>query len=338
MFHKITHLLVILVCLALVIPALNCAPQPQLELKLEKAPRLNEPVKLTCIRKTSDFVKPGQEKKASDNVSDKKGVSDNVSSKKAVSDENTYDPAYEKIVLEFDRLDLKTGFFTRNIPLQEVLVGNSFNWEGHMTGEPMEFSATIKLPYEGCWSICARSTQDWLDSDCVFVQVTEDESMFGCQKDYRPNTSPGPDPPTKYYPITVELDIPKPPRLNEPVELTWSLNSIRDVDGVIGRVEFVHLEGKTRAIVPAEDMLIKGDLNWTGSLKKDSPLYFSATVKFPQEGDWVIRAHGDSFAEQHPINSEYPLFLHIDKNKSRWGWTESHEIKTHGPPPPVDEP
>lgn len=323
MFKKITYLLAVIVCLALVIPSFSCAAGPSsinkgLELKLDKAPRLNEPVKLNCVRKTSDFAPPGQEKKASDNVSQGKS--------------NLVPPKHEKITLEFERIDPKT-YFVIKVPAQEVLAGGNLNWEGDMTGEPMDFSVTLKFPYEGNWGIYARSSQRPEDKDGILFNVAEGSGSFGWPKDYRPITGPFPNRPTEQSPITVELDIPKPPRLNEPVQLIWSLNSIRDIDEVIGKVEFWHLEGTTGAKVPVEDMLIAGDLTWNGSLKKDSPLHFSATIKFPQEGDWAIQTYGDSYVEQQPINAGSSLFLHIDKDKSRWGWTEPHKEKYEGPPP-----
>lgn len=344
MINKIVPFLALLICLALTIPALDCSVEQSgnveqavgsanLKLNLEKAPRLNEPVKLSCIRQTKGLIPPGQLKKISDNNTNNAIISDNLSENNFIPP-GLEKPKREKIIMEFERVDLKT-YSRIKVPAQEVLVGSNLNWEADITGEPLDFSATIKFPFEGNWGVYAQSTLDPMDKASIFLNIAEDSSSFGWPPDYRPHTSPGPYSPTQYLPITVELDIPKPPRLNEPVQLTWSLNSIRDVDGVIGKVDFWHLEGTTGAKVPVEDMLIEGDLTWTGSLKKDSPLYFSATVTFPLEGDWEIRAHGDSFAEQQPINSSYPLFLHIDKDKSRWGWTESHEIKHGGPPPPV---
>jgi hypothetical protein len=338
MLNKTTRLLVVLVCLALVIPALSCAPgqsplNKKLELKLEKAPRLNEPVKLTCIRQTAAFVKPGQEKKASDNTTNKKVVSDNISAKKAVSESNTYDPTYEKITLEVQRIDPKTRHMS-DVPLQEILVGSSLNWEGHMTGEPMQFSATIKFPYEGCWSINARSTKYYFDSSMIVVQVAEDGSTFGCQKDYAPYVGSYPDTPSEQHPITVELDILKPPRLNEPFQITWGISTIRDIPEASGEVKFYHMEGTEEVSVPAEEVLIEGDITWQGSLKKDSPLHFTATVKLPKEGDWRIHAIGIDHAQLVPRNANFSLFLHTAKDKGRWGWTESHENQYKGPPPP----
>ncbi len=354
MIPKIMPFITLLICLALIIPALDCGLEQagnveqdsngeqagsvqqargsgNLKLNLEKAPRLNEPVKLTCIRETKNLIPPGQLKKISDNTTGQNILSDNESEINFVPP-GLEKPKKEKITLKFKRIDPKTCYVI-DVPAQEVIVGGNYKWEGDITGQPLEFSTTLKFPYEGNWAMYAESAADSWDMSDIFINISEESGSFDIPPDYRPRTNPGPDIPSQYEPITVELDIPKPPRLNEPVQLTWSLNSIRDVDGVIGKVEFWHLQGTTGEKVPTEDMLIEGDLTWTGSLKKDKPIYFPATVKFPLEGDWSIRAHGDSFAEQLPINSSYPLFLHIDKNKSRWGWTEPHEIMPNPLPP-----
>jgi len=334
MFHKLTYLLVILVCLALVIPSFSCAAEQssvnkRLEIQLEKAPRLNEPVNLTCIRQTGDFVPPGQEKKISDNVSQGENDFVPIGQEKKVTDKTKH----EKITLEFERVDPKTRLLVK-VPAQEVHVGGNLNWEGDITGEPLEFSATIKFPYEGNWGIYVRSTYRPEDSDSIFLSVAEDSGSFGWPEDYRPSTSHSfPITPSQRWPISVELDIPKPPLVNEPVQLTWSINSIRDIDEVISEVKFQRMEGTDRVEAPAKDMLIEGDLTWKGSLKKDSPLNFSVTVRFPLEGDWGIVAIADSYVEQEPINASSRLFLHAAKDKSRWGWTESHEKPLQGPPP-----
>jgi hypothetical protein len=208
-----------------------------------------------------------------------------------------------------------------------------------MTGEPMQFSATIKFPYEGCWRIIATSTKNYGDSDMVLVQVAEDGSTFGCQKDYAPPISHQSDIPNERWPITVEFDTARPPRLDEPFQITWGISTIRDIAEASGEVKFYHMEGTQQVSVPLEEVLVKGDVTWKGSLKKGSPLQFSATVKLPKEGDWLIGARCDSFVEREPINANYSLALHVDKDKGRWGWTESHESKPQGPlPPPIPVP
>jgi hypothetical protein len=75
--------ILLMVCLALVMPSFSCASEGQspinkrLELQLEKAPRLNETVKLSCLRTVSI-----------------RSTNDNIS--------------YENITLEIERIDPKT--------------------------------------------------------------------------------------------------------------------------------------------------------------------------------------------------------------------------------------
>lgn len=344
MFHKIMNLLIVLICLALVVSSFSCAvgqspTSKGLELKLDKAPHLNEPVKLICIRQTKDFFPPGQEKKGSDNVTYENLITDNISrgeskfippgQEKKISEK----PKHEKITLEFERIDLKTRHLIQ-VPAQEVLTSGNLNWEGDMTGEPMDFSATIKFPYEGNWGIYARSTERPQDEDDIFLNVAEDSGSFGWMKNYAPMVDPFPDTPSEIWPVTVNFDIAEPPRLNEAFKVTWGISTIRDITEASGGVRFIHMEGTKEISVPVENVLINGDVTWEGSLKKDSPLQFSATVKLPEEGDWAVGAWSRSYAEEEPIGAGSALYMHISKDKGTWGWTESHENPYKGPPPP----
>jgi hypothetical protein len=304
--HKKTHLLVVLACLALVVSVLSCAPQQgekRLELQLEKAPRLNEPVKLTCIRSSP------------------------------------WDITNEKINIDFEWIEPKRDRVVK-VPPENVLVQGDFNWEAAVTKDvPVEFSAVIKFPYEGNWRIRAVSTSPGWESGGVFLHVTEDSGMFGWLEDYRPSTSDTfPITPSERWPMTVELDISKAPRLDEPVELTWVINSIRDIAEANGEVKFYLMEGTDRVEVSMEDILIEGDLSWEGPLKEDTSVQFSATIKLPLEGDWEIHASADCYTEPEPINSGSVLFLHVGKDKGRWGWAEPHKKPHQGPAPPPDEP
>lgn len=326
MVHKVVHFLAVLVCLALVVPALNCAPQSSLELQLEKAPRLNEPVTLNCVRQTTSFVKLGQEKIASDNISQ--------------GESNLVPPRHEKITLEFERVDPKTRLLIK-VPAQEVLVGGNLNWEGTITGQPMDFSATIKFPYEGNWGIYARSMERPQDKDDIFLNIAEDSSSFGWVTDYAPPVVPYPETPSEQEPITVEFDIIKPPRLNEPFQIIWGISTIRDIAEASAQVDFIIMNGTQQVSVNKEKLLVNGDVSWKGSLKKDNPLEFSATANLPEEGDWVIRAWCSSNTEANllPITAGTGLSIHVEKDKSRWGWTKSHESQPQGPlPPPLPAP
>lgn len=301
MIHKTKHLLLVLACLALVISALSCAPQQyekRLELRLEKAPRLNESVELTCIRRSSLGI------------------------------------PNEKINVQIEWIEPKRDRVVK-VPPEDVLVEGNFNWEAVVTkGIPVEFSAIIKFPHEGNWRIRAVSASPGWDSDGVFLHVGKDSGMFGWQEDYRPSTGPSPLIPSERFPMTVQVDISKAPRLDEPAELTWVINSIRDIAEVKGEIEFYRMEGTNRVNVPIENVLIEGDLSWEGSLKKDTPVQLAAIIRFPEEGDWGIEAWAHSPEQEGGCN--YPLFLSVGKEKGRFGWAEPHEKPHQGPPPPPE--
>ncbi len=345
MIHRVKYLLIVLVCLALVIPALSCALQPGargLELRLEKAPCLNETVKLTCTH--SIRVANLLEGMTSNNISHEK-----------------IELSYEKIELDFRRIDPKTGYWVFVQP-EEILVDGNFNWEADIKidesnhrievspqdvsadgdldweavakwGVPLEFSAIVKFPHEGNWRLCTTSTSLVWDSDCVLFHVGKDSGSFDLEEDYRPNTGPYPDTPSEEFPMTVQVDIPKAPRLDEAVELTWTINSIRDIADVNGWVNFRRMEGAEEVEVPAEDILVEGDLNWEGSLKKDTPVQLSAIIRFPAEGDWEIEARARSPEQEGGCADG--LFLNVGKEKGRWGWVEPHEKERPLQPPPL---
>jgi hypothetical protein len=321
MSQKISHLLLVIASLALIIPVLNCAQKPlsDLELQLEKAPRLNEPITLTCIRQTSDFVSPEQENEVNGNISQGNG--------------DLVPPIHEKITLEFERVDLKTRWLIK-VPAQEVLAGGSLNWEGDMTGEPMDFSTTIKFPYEGNWAIYASSAQPPHDKDHIFLNVGEESSSFGWVENYAGIVDPFPDVVTEKWPITVYFDMAEPPLLNEPFQITWSISTIRDITEATGGIGLIRMEGTKEINIPVEDMLIDGNVAWQGSLEKGSPLHFTATVKMPVEGDLSIGAWCKSYVDLQPVFATYSLPIHVSKDKSIWGWTEPHESKPQGPLPP----
>lgn len=349
--------LVCVVVLALVIVPVSCmgillwwhSINPSLELQLEKTPRLNEPVKLTCIRRL--------------NIESTLRSMANLGT--------TPGTEHEKISVTVMRQDLKTASTDLEITPSDILVEGNFNWEATVTvdkslnriqvsppdalavdyldvksaesdGVPLVFSATIKFPKEGNWGIIAESeyhrNPDGGPGDSIFLNVTEDSGSFGWPKDYRPAMG-GCYPQGFYIPNTVyctttQLDIPKPPKLNEPVELNWSISSIRDVSGVTAEVLFQRMKGTMGLEVPSKDILVNGNLNWYGSLRESEPVDFFAIIKFPKEGDWKVCAQCRYYDKSGmSIESGCVFYMHIDKEKSRWGWTESHENPYKGPPP-----
>ncbi len=352
--------LALAVALALIIVPLSCVRilfwwydithEPLLELQIEKAPAVNEPVKLTCIRRLN--IEGTLQGMSAHNLTTK--------------------TEQEKIDIRVEHQDLKTAALDREIPLSSILVEGNFNWDATVIidkslnriqvsppdalavdyldiksaerdGVPLVFSAVIKFPKEGNWIIDAQSVYhrnpDGGPGDHVLLNITQDGSSFGWPKDYRP-TNGGCYPQGFYIPNIVyctatQLDIPKPPKLNEPVELNWSISSIRDVSGVTAEVLFKWMKGTTSLEVPSKDILVDGNLNWYGSLRENEPVDFFAIIKFPNEGDWEVSAQCRYYDKSGmPIESGCVFYMHIDKENSRWGWTESHQKKHTGVPPP----
>jgi hypothetical protein len=356
MFKKAGFLLAALASLSLVVLSLSCewikptshlmtCTRP-LELRLEKAPRLNEPVKLTCVC-----------------CVDIDSMLMRMSNLRTTSG-----TANEEInIITVVREDLKTSRMEWKVPLSDILVEGSLNWKADITIDksqnriqvspqdvlaehdldietatnssvPLEFSAIIKFPKEGNWGIAARSKNSYsgdITYDDFFLNITQDRGSFDWVQSYAPYGGCYPDgEPDLVKCITTQLDIVKPPALNKPAQLRWSLDSIKDVSGVTGEVSFKWMKGTTGIEMLAQDVLVDGNLSWYGSLIKDSPLDFSAVVKFPYEGDWEVHAKSSYYLTNGmPRESGCVLYLHIDEKESSWGWTEPHERKYSGVPP-----
>ncbi len=348
--------LALAVALALIIVPLSCVRilfwwydithEPLLELQLEKAPRLNEPVKLTCIRRL-----------------------DIESTLRSMANRGTTTGTeHEKIDIRVEHQDLKTAALDREIPLSSILVEGNFDWEATVTvdkslnrikvspsealavdyldiksaerdGVPLVFSAIIKFPKEGNWGINAQSVYhrnpDGGPGDHVLLNVTQDGSSFGWPDDYRPYTVCRLEHPPNPAATTIDWNISKPPKLNEPVRLTWNIIAMRDIELASAEIEFRVMRGTDSVKISAEEMLINGDLQWSGSLKDGIPVELWAEIKFLEVGDWEI--YPSAQVKYEYWTNTFPLYMHIGRFKSSWGWAESHETKHKGSltPPPV---
>jgi len=324
MIHKGKYLVIVLACLALAISALSCAQQEEntagptnedifvtsprppvwMELQLPKAPEVGEEVELTCTMYSSYWDLPGEAS------------------------------------IEFELADREHSYDgTIKMSSDKVLANGDLNWKGILNKKAAtEFSCIVKFPYEGDWRILGRFNinESWVNpydqvsigysfGDSINFHVGKNFGMFGWEKDYSPNTGPYPYIASERFPMTVQLDISKAPRLDEPATLTWAINSIRDIVEVNGEIKFYLMEETDRVQVPAKDVLVEGDLSWEGDVGQDVPVQLMATVKFPQEGDWEIRAWAHS--PEQPGGCNDPQFLSVGKEKSRFGWVEPHEKK-----------
>jgi len=323
-FRKITILSVVLVITLLAIPGCNGAetdspptseppdatyPSEWIDLSLSPVPKLGETAELTFHA----VVGPNWE-----------GSSDS------------------KAGVEFSYAN-PTGSYSQAkygvpVPLDEVMVSGELYWEGDIFEDGLpKLTATIQLPREGVWVIRGYfSGESWtknLERE-IKVFVTEDTAMlmnnqefrsgpFGYLSYFRYGQLSDRMTPSENDPTILELDISKTPCVDEEVQLTCRISSIIDFPGYTARISFwKRVEGTNKTYeVPQDSILVDGDLRWAGDLKKDDSMEFSATIKFPEEGDWEIKAYGD-----HP---KYPgnlyantIQISVGTDKPYFGWEE----------------
>ncbi|MBN2239661.1 MAG: hypothetical protein JW712_07795 [Dehalococcoidales bacterium] len=93
--------------------------------------------------------------------------------------------------------------------------------------------------------------------------------------------------------LTGNLAFDKAPKTNEETHLRWCLKAEEDFEEVHAWVQFEYDSGKTgdSRKLPVEEqkktMVVDGEIEFTGSLKKGEEKYYDVTVKFPMEGYWV---------------------------------------------------
>jgi len=136
-------------------------------------------------------------------------------------------------------------------------------------------------------------------------------------------------PPDETVPIGVDLEMSKAPKLNEIVELTCTVNSVFDMDmpNCVANVE-----------LPNGAVKVDGDLSWSGAIEKDIPVQFSATIKFVEEGVWVIEATATEFLDDDNSWGDITaICLNVTEDQGRFiegfekGPVESGSIESEQP-------
>jgi len=231
-----------------------------------------------------------------------------------------------------------------NISPEAVLTRGNVNWEGRATTDaPLVFQTTVRFPEAGIWEVTGYFQRDGRSHPTfgsIKLAVESDRAgIYGSEayltgelewmKDYsRGRAVP------KNVPITASLDLTSPPRLGEHAELTWSIVSAKDIENAGVNIEFKLMEQGTPLAnkIKGNETLVAGDLSWQGSLEEGVPVSSSATIKFPQEGDWEIVLICD---DSESIYEASIIFLNVNKESGRWGWAEPHEIDRSKIPPPI---
>ena len=132
-------------------------------------------------------------------------------------------------------------------------------------------------------------------------------------------------------PIIFELILSKAPRLEESAELTFTISSVLDAPGT-----------KAEILLPDGAVLMDGNLTWSGDLVANKPVQFQATMKFINEGSWIIEAKARHELESGDIWADAAyIYLHITENKGYVGFPTqppSEPGEQEIPSPPGVEP
>ncbi|MBP7999696.1 MAG: hypothetical protein KA314_21165 [Chloroflexi bacterium] len=130
-------------------------------------------------------------------------------------------------------------------------------------------------------------------------------------------------------PITTRLWLPYLPRLNEPVEMVLTFDSILDAPGTTATI-----------ILPQGTTLTAGSLEWQGDLAANVSQILTATIVFTTIGDKVLEGKALRPLENGDVwgDAAY-IYLHVNETFSQLGFGSSSTPLTNDAdpsPPPVN--
>ncbi len=238
------------------------------------------------------------------------------------------------------------------VPVSQVSLDSDFSWEGNaLDTKDIKLRGNIQIPKEGIWKIVGYFAADTWDqpleiNDPIYHGV-EDKTPVFTYKQYavadaiaadmsRSDFSVGP---LAYLgdinygrmpdhqldetvnPVIMQLDISKPPLVGEEVVLTCRILSLHDVPGFFAQIIF-RKGPRFTTDIPVSDFLVNGELKWHGDLKSQIPVTISATIKFPESGEWQIFIGGNSVEREDADLSGYSdaIKLTVNKDKAYYGW------------------
>jgi hypothetical protein len=221
------------------------------------------------------------------------------------------------------------------VPSEEVTISGELPWQGSYS-EGLTLHSQIKLTREGVWRIQARFYGEGWQAGAgneIEVAVANGTAAIMGTEDFKTGllaylgnlTYEGgvwpPPVPNEMYPVSLGLDISKAPRAGEVVNLSCRIRSVIDLPDVSIAWSLLRRLGDTAEDLPETDLLSSTDLAWNTDLKKNEPIVFSTTIKFPTEGDWELSATGKS-GTKYITGSGHRLKLSITSSKSYFGWAE----------------
>jgi hypothetical protein len=242
--------------------------------------------------------------------------------------------AEAKASIDFEWTDIRASYsaakHTTPVPLSEVLVSGDVNWTGNALENRTAkvIDCQIQFPREGIWKINVHFT-DW---DTGFLQVAVADGTAAIMSSQEFSASP-----LGYLdnfpygrwtdrvlnessdPILLALDISKAPKVGEEAILTCRITSLQDVPDFPTNITFSTWQKATTGTpIPGTELLVKGDLAWRGNLKAGEAVEFSATIKFPETGDWLI--HGQGSILTNGTGSADEIKMTITRDRGSFGW------------------
>jgi hypothetical protein len=227
------------------------------------------------------------------------------------------------------------------VPIDEVLVRGQPMWEGDALNG-INLNCTIKIPREGIWRIQGtvfESNTTGKDKAIIggedWITVAEGVSTRGYG--HRP------EPALSSYlnnflygrfsdkvledsneAIVLVLDMANAPLTGETVQVTCTIASLFDVAGFSMHSDFRKFEAQRFKAVSASNMLVAGKLEWKGDLKAREPAVVTATIRFPEAGEWEILVQGNSQSRElkNIISFFDSLKLNISDYRSSYTWWE----------------
>ena len=117
-------------------------------------------------------------------------------------------------------------------------------------------------------------------------------------------------------PITVQLMVTELPKLYEPTEVIWTINTVADAPNTLASI-----------LLPDDAVLISGITNWRGDLYADQSISFSAVISFQKEGRKVIRAWAKhTVDEENSWGDMDAIYLNVRSDRSFEGIYSPGEI------------
>jgi hypothetical protein len=213
------------------------------------------------------------------------------------------------------------------VDVKKVVVSGETQWEGEtkIGINQMSLSSKICFPEKGEWlinGIIQFEDGSYYISNSLELTVKKDSGSIGWPIDYSIGNGVH-NYADSYAPVGVYLNITHAPLVGEKIPLDISVYSIEDLDHASVSLGFVRMDGYMYTYPSPDKIVDEGKGNWEGNLKKEVPAQLSFLIKFPDEGDWAILLMTRASPSDHE-NTMLGIPIHIDKEKSRFGWTVDH--------------